>query len=90
MKNQMNVLSSGEDIFLVKFYGFSNAIFFSAYQREVLGNLIKKHGENGIEWIKRHQSNGDFDKASKETLKAVFSHDTHSYIELQKCGYIKA
>lgn len=85
----MNTLNAGEDIFLVKFYGLSNAIFFSSYERETLGNLIKKHGENGIEWIKRHQSNGAFGKVSKETLKAIFSHDTHSYIELQKCGYIK-
>ena len=84
-----NTVNTMIDIYLISFKGLTTKFIFN-YEPEKLGDLIQKHGKNGINYIKYFDRAKDkFKKMSKAQVKMFFSYDTHSILELQKINYIK-
>lgn len=84
-----NIISTHQVVFLVKFLN-SRESFIIGSDNEVLGDLIQKNGNNGIEYIKQFEpSKSKFSKMSKEAVKSWFKYDTHSIEKLKLVNYIK-
>lgn len=85
----MSYLSTSHGLFLVSFNGNLQQYIFNT-DNEVLGNLIAEHGKHGIVFIKRfHPVSSSFKNMSKKDIKAFFSYDTHTMVQLDKINFIK-
>lgn len=86
----MPYIATHYDLFLVAFNGVSDQFIFDGHTSEELGNLIQVHGKNGIEFIKRFdKSKSKFQSMKKETVKQLFSWNTHTTEQLKKINFIK-
>lgn len=86
-------LSTKKDIWIVKFQYQSEAFIFSNYDIGALGDIVKENAVNGrgiSELLRFDTAKNKFCKVSKELIANIFGFDTHSILELKKCGYIKA
>ena len=84
-----NTLSTIQDIYLISFRGLTTKFIFYS-EIESLGDLVKKYGKYGINYIKYFdRANDKFLKMSKDDIKRFFAYDTHSILELQKINFIK-
>lgn len=85
----MSYISTSHGLFLVSFNGNLQQFIFNT-DNEVLGDLIQKHGNHGITFIKRfHPVSSSFKAMSKKDIINFFSYDTHSMEQLKKTNFIK-
>jgi len=89
MKN-LNILNSGNDVYLVIFSHSKTQHFVNGSKLGELGDLIKAQNKHGIEKICRYnQAKMKFEKVNKQLIQTIFGRDTHSIIELQNAKFIK-
>jgi len=88
MKNQQYI-STNTPIYMVKFLNSTECFIFGSTS-EILGDLIAKNGNNGIDFIKKFQPHkGTFKALSKKDVQSWFSYDTHTIEQLKKINFIK-
>jgi len=89
MNKKEAILATHYDLFLIAFTGKTEQYIFNGGQPETLGNLIKEHGEHGIEFIKRFdKSKSRFIHMSKSLIKTLFGWDTHSILMLKDKRFV--
>lgn len=87
---ETNYLTTNEDLYLIDFYSIGRGFIFSANSENVLGDLIKKHGNSGIISVSRYNaSKMKFEKQSIKKIKMLFSWDTYATEQLKRVNYIK-
>lgn len=81
--------ANDSDLWLINFSGVNKkTIIFDANETGVLGDILKTEiQKNSLKALKRWNGS-NFIKTNKEVVKNVFNCDTHSFIELQKIGFI--
>lgn len=82
-----NVISTNQAVFMVKFLN-SNECFIFDSGAEILGDLIQKRGNAGVEYIKQLEG-GTFKRLTKKQVNSWFKYDTHSIEKLKRVNYIK-
>jgi len=83
-------LSTDNDLFIVKFINSTTGFVFDGRTPEILGDLIKNNGNNGISTISRfNNSKMKFERCSKGLVKSLFNWETHTIEQLKKINYIK-
>lgn len=83
------MIATHNDVFLIAFRSKHEQYFFGGGQPELLGELIKEHGQHGIEFIKRFdKAKAKFNKMNKSTIKTLFGWDTYSILMLEDKRFI--
>lgn len=87
---KVDMLSTEQSIFQIKFVGNKNGYIFNGGENEKLGKLIEEYSKHGVEWIKKYEnSNHKFMCCNKKEIEIFFGWDTYSIEKLKSVNFLK-